>query len=186
MTSTNLLRSLLALSFAVSLFATAIPAVAQNSAFYAGASAGITDADVCGGLGLSSCDNNDTGLKLFGGMSFTRNFAAEIGWIDLGTLSATGPGGTAEISIDGFQVAALGIAPLGADFSLFGKLGLYFWDASASGPGGSGSVNGNDLMFGGGVMWKFAPRFDLRGEWERFDVDGEDVNFWSVGVQYRF
>ena len=176
------------LSFAASLLATAFPASAQSSRFYAGASAGLTDGSGCSGLagiGLGSCDDRDTGLKIFGGMSFTRNLAAEIGWVDLGTLDATTPGGSARISVDGFQIAGLGIVPLSTDFGVFGKLGLYLWNANASGPGATGG-SGTDFMFGGGVMWRIAPRFDLRGEWERFNTDQVNINLYSVGVQYRF
>jgi len=170
------------------LLVAALPAAAQQSRLYAGASAGLTNGGGCGGFagaGLLSCDDQDTGLKVFGGMAFTRNLAAEIGWVDLGTLDATGPGGTARISVDGFQVAGLGIWPLTSDFGVFGKVGLYFWDASASGPGALGG-NGTDLMFGGGAMWSITPRFALRGEWERFNTDNEDINLFSVGAQYSF
>jgi hypothetical protein len=188
MTSRILRRPLLFLACALALFATALPASAQNSRFYAGASAGLTDGSGCSGfagVGLLSCDDQDIGMKLFGGMAFTRNLAAEIGWVDLGTLDATGPGGSARISVDGFQAAGLGIVPLSPEFGVFGKFGLYLWDANASGPGAT-SGNGTDFMFGAGVMWSIAPRVDLRGEWERFNTDEVNINLYSVGVQYRF
>ncbi|HEX5091122.1 MAG TPA: outer membrane beta-barrel protein [Burkholderiales bacterium] len=176
------------MALAAALLGATLPAAAQQSAFYAGVSAGLTDGSGCSGfagVGLLSCDDRDTGMKIFGGMNFTRNFAAEIGWVDLGTLDASGAGGTAHVSVDGFQAAGLGILPLSPDFRAFGKLGLYLWDASASGPGATGG-NGTDFMFGGGVLWSIAPRFELRGEWERYNTDEADVNLYSVGVQYRF
>lgn len=62
------------------------------------------------------------------------------------------------------------------------------WDASVNSniPGAGGSDDGTDIMFGFGGMWNFAPQFGLRAEWERFDIDSEDVDFLSVGVQFNF
>lgn len=156
---------------------------------YIGAGAGITASDLCNdisGPGVD-CDDEDTGLKLFGGYKFTPNFAAEAAWIDLGEVSATGPGGSATVEADGFQVAALGIFPINPQVSIFGKLGAFMWDASVTTSSGfSVSDDGTDIMLGFGGMWNITPQIGLRAEWERFDVDSEDVDFLSVGVQFNF
>jgi OOP family OmpA-OmpF porin len=166
-----------------------VPALAQQNGFYFGAGAGTTDFDVCGslaGLGVTSCDDKDSGFKVYAGMGISPNLAVEVGWVDLGKATATGPGGSASVKADGIQAAALGILPINPRFRVFGKAGVYAWDASASGPGGSLSDDGIDIMFGVGLAWNMAPRLDLRAEWERFDVDGDDVDMLSVGVQYSF
>lgn len=165
------------------------PAAAQGTGFYAGGSIGQTSVDVCddlNGLGLTSCDDKDTGFKLFGGYNFNQNFGVEIGFVDLGEITATGPGGTARLESDGFQAVAVGIIPINPQFGVFGKLGLFMWDVTASGPGGSLSDDGTDIMFGAGVAWRFTPQLSLRGEWERFDFDGDDVDMLSVGLQFNF
>jgi OOP family OmpA-OmpF porin len=169
---------------------TTIQALAQGTGtgLYFGASAGITTADVCddiGGPGIS-CDDEDTGLKIFGGFGVNPNFAVELGWVDVGEATATGPGGTATLEADGFQFAAVGIFPIGQRFDVFGKIGMYMWDASVSGPGGSVSDDGTDLMFGIGGTWKIGQRLGLRAEWERFDVDDIDIDLVSVGVTFSF
>jgi OmpA-OmpF porin, OOP family len=167
----------------------AVPASGQEGGLYVGASVGPTTVDVCGdlsGLGLTSCDDKDTGFKIFGGKKFTQNFAVEFGWVDLGEITATGPGGTARVGADGLQAAAVGMAPVSPQVNVFGKVGLYMWDLRATGPGGSLSDDGIDLMFGLGVSWTLARQLDLRAEWERFDVGGDDVDMLSVGAQYRF
>lgn len=187
---TENVRRLLTLCLAGgALLTAAIPASAQGTGFYVGAGAGVTSTDVCGGLGglgLTSCDDEDTGFKIFGGKRLNQNLAVEVGFVDLGEITATGPGGTAQVETDGIQVAAVGILPVNPRFHVFGKVGLYLWDVSASGPGGSLSDDGTDLMFGFGAAWNLADRLDLRAEWEQFDIDGDDVDMFSVGLLYRF
>jgi OOP family OmpA-OmpF porin len=126
-------------------------------------------------------------MKIFGGYKFTPNFAVEGAWIDLGEISASGGGATITGEVDGLQLAAVGMFPINPQFGVFGKVGVYMWDATVSAPGfGSVSDDGSDIMFGAGVNWNFAQRFGLRAEWERFDIDGDDVDFLSVGVQFNF
>lgn len=103
------------------------PATAQGTGFYAGGSVGRTSVDVCSklGSGLTSCDDTDSGFKLFGGYKFNQNFGAEVGFVDLGEIKATGPGGTARLETDGLQAAAVGAFPINPQFDVFGKLGLF-------------------------------------------------------------
>jgi OOP family OmpA-OmpF porin len=188
--TTAITRKLLALcSLAALLGAASLPAAAQGTGWYGGISAGMTSFDVCDdlvGLGLTSCDDDDSGFKVYAGNRFSQNFSAELGWVDLGEITLTGPGGTAKVGVDGIQIAGLGMVPVSPQVSFFGKVGLYLWDLSASGPGGSLSDDGADIMFGLGLNWSLAKQLDLRVEWEQFDVDGDDVNLISVGVQFRF
>ena len=60
---------------AVMLFLVAGTAAAQG---YIGAGAGITNMDLCDdltALGATTCDDEDTGMKIFGGFKFNPNFA---------------------------------------------------------------------------------------------------------------
>jgi len=186
MTNTAFRKLLASCAAAAALLSASMTVSAQGSSFYVGASAGTTSADFCDGLGLTSCDDSDTGIKVFGGAAINPNFALELGYADLGEITATGPGGTARIGVDGFQFAALGILPLNPKFNLFGKIGLYLWDVSGTAPGVTISEDGNDIMFGLGAMWNLTQQFALRAEWEQFDMDGEDVSLISVGAQFRF
>jgi OmpA-OmpF porin, OOP family len=179
----NLKRVVFA-SVAIMLFAVAGTAAAQG---YIGAGAGITKAesDVC--AGLSNCDDEDTGMKIFGGFKFNPNVGLEASWVDLGEVSASVPGGTATGEVDGFGLAVVGMIPLNEKFGLFGKVGAYMWDSTVSAPGfGSVSDDGTDIMFGGGVNWNLTTRFGLRAEWERFDIDGDNIDFISIGAQFNF
>lgn len=157
--------------------------------FYAGVGGGFTTVDFCDdltSLGATSCDDSDVGFKIFGGVSLNQYFSAEFGYVDLGEVSFSGPGGSAAVEADGFQLAALGIYPID-QFSLHGKIGWFFWDASlTSNVGISADDDGSDLMFGAGGSWHVTPQISIRGEWERFDFDGDDVDMFSASVIYNF
>ncbi|MDX1527701.1 MAG: outer membrane beta-barrel protein [Gammaproteobacteria bacterium] len=170
------------------------PALAQGmgfgegGGFYVGAGGGFTSVDLCGDpalAGATSCDDDDVGFKVFGGLKVNQYFGAEIGYADLGEASVSGPGGTATAEVDGFQFAAVGSYPI-EQFSLLGKVGFYIWEGEISTPVGSFDDDGTDFMFGIGGAFHFSPQLSIRGEWERFDVDGDDVDMFSASVIYSF
>ncbi len=170
------------------------PALAQGmglgegGGFYVGAGGGFTSVDVCddlNALGATSCDDDDVGFKIFGGLKFNQYFAAEAGYVNLGEVSATLLGVGVDVDADGFQLAAVGMYPI-EQFSLLGKVGIYFWDLEASGGGATVSDDGTDIMFGIGGAFHFTPQLSVRGEWERFDFDGDDVDLFSASIVYNF
>jgi OOP family OmpA-OmpF porin len=150
---------------------------------------------VAAGIGLSSsCDDNDTAYKIYGGYRFMPYLAGEIGYTNFGKAKATVGPASAELKGWGIPVYAVGILPLADDaLWLMAKVGGVYWDAklSASGPGGSlsNSDNGFALAYGAGVQYSFTHNLGVRAEYEVFhDVGNEnttgqgDVRIWSVGV----
>jgi OOP family OmpA-OmpF porin len=175
------------------------PALAQDTGFYAGLHIGQSKAkDAC--EDLTSCDDKDTAWKILGGYQFNRHLAVEIGYTDLGEVSATDLGATVSIESTAFEVVAVGIFPVANQFSVYGKLGMYRGDTdtSVSDPGGSasGSESNTDLTFGIGVRYDFTRNLGVRAEWQKYsdvsanDLDGgtveADVDVISVGVIWRF
>lgn len=160
-----------------------------EAGFYVGGGAGLTSVDLCDdlrALGATSCDDSDVGFKIFGGFKFNQYIAAELGYVDLGEVTAAASGVSVAAEADGFQIAVVGSYPID-QFSLLGKVGLYAWDASfSSNLGPVADEDGTDIMFGVGGAWQLAPQLSLRGEWERFDFDGDDVDFFSASVIYNF
>jgi len=66
-----------------------------NEGWYAGVSVGSADQkDACTGLGgigfVGSCDDTDTGWKIFAGLQFNKNWGVEFGFVDLGESTANG------------------------------------------------------------------------------------------------
>jgi OOP family OmpA-OmpF porin len=184
----------------------AIPSMAQAENWYAGASAGqskVQDMIECD-LDIScSSDDTDTGWKIFGGYQFNPNGAVEFGYVDLGKFVASGTDSfLGDVSFDakpsGFTAALVGSLPIGQNFGLMGKVGMFFWDvdvnASSSVLGsGSDSSSGTDLTFGLGLKYDFSKIVGVRAEWERFMDVGDDnttgqsdIDLLSVGVVFKF
>ena len=164
---------------------------------------GLTSA---GATGLSSTtDEKDTGYKLQLGYQYNQNFAIEGGYINLGKFkynaTYTGGAASAEVKAKGWNIDAVGIAPLNDAFSLLGKIGLIRGkvDAtvSATGPGGAASESVSASKWkttvGFGVSYNVSKTIAVRGEFERFlklgdaNTTGEgDVSLFSVGVVAKF
>src|SRR5918999_616226 len=105
------------------------PAFAQDTAFYVGGALGQAQVDIdC--TGATSCDEKDTSWKIFGGYQFNRNLAIELGYINFGEATASGPTppfGTTSVKFEStaFELVGVGSMPIADRFSIFGKLGLY-------------------------------------------------------------
>lgn len=182
-------------SVAVSMALVCSPAFAQSSGFYAGGAIGQTSAkDACNGLPVGvSCDDKDTGYKVFGGYQATVNFGVEIGYVDLGKVTLSVPGLSANVKSDGFEFLAVGTIPLVDKLSAYGKLGAFAWDAKASVLGVSVKENGTDLTIGLGFKYDFTKSIAGRVEWQRYNDIGNnatigvsDVDLYSVGVVFKF
>jgi OOP family OmpA-OmpF porin len=169
-----------------------------SAQFFIGGSIGSSDMDdeITAGLITSgTVDAKDTGYKIFGGYMFNRNFGIEGAYVNLGEVSYSGSFGAlpvtgGKVEVDGFNIAALGAYPINEQFSVFGKIGLFLWDASASDTTGgapfSASTDGTDVSFGIGASYQFTRNLGARAEWELFKTDNADATLLSVGVVWKF
>ena len=151
--------------------------------------------DGCSGLGGSgiSCDDTDTAFKILGGYNINRNFAAELGYTDLGKAKASGLGLTDELKATAWELSAVGSLPIANQFSAFGRLGLYFADAKENTNfAGNFKHTNSDLTYGFGVRYDYSRELGVRGEWQRYskvgggDLGKSDVDVISVGVVWNF
>lgn len=180
-----------------------MPALAQQVGVHVGGSVGQTKGDLfCSttrdvvvftfGGTVSSCDEKDSGFKIFGGYQFNRHLAVEGSYFDYGEFPA-------RITVNGDQAimtgkataiggAVLGIVPVTSWFSLFGKAGLLVteFEVTAIGPGGVGTASEDDtgLHIGIGAMFDITRNFGVRAEWERNDE--AQIDMLSIGLQVRF
>lgn len=188
-------------------------AQAADTGFYVGGSAGRSEVNDFNGsdldaelatLGLissSSTDDTDTGWKAFAGYRFMKYLAVEGAYTNFGEATAnsivTAPSAgvvNTTLESDAWTLSALGILPLGDRFSLFGRVGVNFWniDVSATGTGGGGTAtasdsdDGTDWVYGVGAAYDFTPNLSARGEWERYDFDDSDVDLLSAGISWSF
>lgn len=120
-------------------------------------------------------DEDDTAIKFIGGYQINRNFAAELGYGMLFDKSG--------VEVTAWELVGIASFPLGNKFSVFGKLGFAMWDADA---GIFGSADGTDLTYGVGLKYDLTPKFAIRGQWQRYDIDDADGDLFSVGIIYKF
>jgi OmpA-OmpF porin, OOP family len=167
-----------------------VPAFSQDVGFYAGFNFGQSKvSDFCNGF--ASCDDKDTALSIFGGYQVNRNFGVEIAYTDLGQASISGPGGNLRFEATGFEFLGVGTIPLTQQFSLYGKLGFFLWNADARGTvlgfPFSGSDDGTDLTFALGARYSFTRNLVGQLQWQRYaDVADFDVDVIGVGLLFRF
>lgn len=191
-------------------------AAADDIGWYGGASIGqsnakIDDAKITNnllgsGFATSSIsnDDSDTGYKLFAGYKFNKNFALEGGYFDLGRFGFTAttvPAGTLNgtIKLKGVNLDAVGILPVNEKFSVLGRVGVNYAEASDSfsGTGAvtvlntSPSKSEANYKFGAGLQYDFNKALAMRAEAERYRINDAvgsngDVDLVSVGLVYRF
>lgn len=174
-------------------------AAAQDQGFYVGGHIGQSmyrsTCDELGGPGIS-CDDKDTAWKILGGYQFDRRFAVEIGYTNLGEVSARGPGGTASAEASAFEIVGVGTLAINEKFAVYGKLGVYRGEVDGRintfTVTGSASESNTDITGGFGVRFNLTRNVALRGEWQRYpdmggpDVGEDDIDVISIGVLFRF
>ncbi len=188
-------------------------AIADDKGLYVGGSLGYSSIDTLSGgeidallatggiTSTSSVDDSDLGWKFFAGFNFNQYFGIEMAYVDLGEAEAssviTAPtAGTAAIAAeaDGFSFAAVGRYPLSNNIDVFGKVGVFAWDVEGTGNVTSGATtvalngdtDGTDVMFGVGGEYEITKNIGVRAEWERYKLDSDDVDLFSIGLEYDF
>lgn len=169
----------------------------EVSGFYLGGgvgqfNAGIDDVDQVDDT-VDAWDDDDTAYKFFGGYRLNRFLAFELDYINLGKPSgAVVPGFNVDASVDGFAPYVVGTVPLGKYFEVFGRLGYYFYDAKV---GQETELDGRvqfdeeseDLVYGGGIGANIGEKFNVRLEYERFDLQGlDDADALWLNAAWRF
>ena len=210
LSSTVLRLSLLTMGAMASSFA-----VADDYGWYVGGNLGqsrakIDDQRIIGSLartGLSTTSINDDdrklGYKVFGGYQFSKYFALESGYFDMGKFSfnaTTSPPGTfsGDLKLKGFNLDTVGILPIADKFSAFGRLGVNYSEvkSSFSNTGSVGtfpnqSKRAANYKYGLGLQYDFTKSLGMRVEAERYRIDDTignrgDVDLISAGLVYRF
>ncbi|MBN0989862.1 porin family protein [Amphritea pacifica] len=182
-------KSLLAASVAAAISLASVNAFAADDGLYVGASIGKTSSSALDDLDSIpgvSVDDSDTGYKLFAGYNFTSNIALEGFYTDLGQISATDGINKVVASMSSVGVAAVGTLPVNDSFGVFAKVGYQAWNARVKETGMSlVRGDGTDVVYGIGASYNLDV-VSIRGELERYDLDGDGVNLLSLGVAFNF
>ena len=150
-----------------------------------------------------SCDSRKAGPQLYGGIMFTENFGAEIGYARVTGLKLTGTnltGGNlnnatlnATSDLSSLYLGGVGRFPIGDNFAPFVKLGVHRYSLETTGT----IVNGADTatvsvkdskakpFVGLGADLTF-DSFGVRAEYGLYKGDGADVNVFGISAMYRF
>lgn len=134
------------------------------------------------GMGIGSAhddilDEEDTGFKIYGGVTLTENIGLELAYVDLGTYA------NGALTQDGISYEIVGYLPLSDNIDIFGKAGLFNWEVANN----FTSHTGTDPTFGVGLQAQIQHHVSLRAEYEAFlDVDGGDVDLYSASINLHF
>lgn len=156
----------------------------EVSGFYLGAgvgqfNAGIDNVDEVDST-VDNWDEDDTAYKVFAGYRLNRFLGFEVDYINLGKPSgAVVPGVNVDTSVDGFAPYVVGTIPLGRYFELYGRAGYYFYDASTRMVDTLDNrvtfdEESEDFVYGGGVGANLGEKFNVRFEYEKYDLEGLD------------
>lgn len=157
-----------------------LSATANADGGYVGLSLGQTDVD------LSGFDDANS-KAISGGYRFNKNFAIEAAYIDLGeSEDDIDPIWTLET--DGFNFSAVGIIPVSDKVDIFGKVGVFTWEVTLdeAGYGELASEDGTDISFGIGASVNLTEQFGIVVEYQKFDLDDDDVSNISIGARFNF
>jgi opacity protein-like surface antigen len=157
-----------------------------DSSLYRGARAGPNSSWVFTGA------DEDRGFTVKGSYAFTRHFALQAGYYDIGDHLAT-PTNTCTtvctlelllpqwVDIDGLSLAGVGTWHATEKVEVFGKLGVFRHDADRG--AFFRDDRGTDSLHGAGVGVWLTPEWRLDVQYERVDFDFDSV---GVGATYRF
>ncbi len=138
---------------------------------------GVGQASIDDTANAVSLDDNATAWKVYGGMMITENFGFEAGWTDMGDMTDTG----ADVETEAFVASGIAALPITETFSIYGKLGVAFWDQDIN----TTNYDGTDLTYGVGAKLIFMEQFHARLEWEQINADLEaNVVNASVGIVF--
>ncbi len=147
---------------------------AHAEGLYAGAAIGTPDF----GNGVNNISGSGSGVsgKVYGGYQLNSNFAIEAGLATLGHINNANGSAYAH----GGFVDAVGLLPVGGNFSLLGSLGVAQVNLNTS----NGDDKGAGLKLGVGAEYALSRSVALRGEYENYRA-AEFGGHPSIG-QYTF
>jgi opacity protein-like surface antigen len=149
-------------------------------------------------------DPSDTGFKAYIGYQINKNIGIEGGYSQFNNFTANGivtapaPNELAYQTVDNnaWLLAFIGTLPVTEDFAVFGKLGVnngktttntFVHTDSVGNISRTSSIErGYDPYYGVGVSYALMENLLVRGEYERYDLAGSNIDFLSAGLAVRF
>jgi hypothetical protein len=143
------------------------------------------------------------GWRVFTGYRFTDMLAVHVGYTDLGKVRSRvfpqqrddllQPEGTGTQRIRGMDVGLQFKVPLGERFAVEVRGGKYFWKSRArvlapwiDSEYQHSTRRGSENFFGAGLEAGLINDMNATVGWTRYQVAGEPIDLWTVGVLYGF
>ncbi len=139
-------------------------------------------------------DDNANAYKLFAGYEFPQFLGLEAGYLDFGSYDVGNfeemEDLTANADLSAWTAALTGRIPLGKLFTIYAKVGYFFWDAEVDLAEDFGDLidateSGEDLFYGAGLRVNFG-KFSILGEYEMFDGEHFKNDLFSLGLRWTF
>lgn len=157
----------------LSIAAISLASASAFSEMYIGGSVGQTD--------YASGIDTATSFEVKGGFKFNEYVGLEAAYVDLGDGDFEAPF-TGSVSTDGFKASVVGFLPVAETVDLYGKVGLYLWDADFDGGGDDDS----DISYGIGAAWGVADNLKVNLGYDIYDFEGDEANNVNLGLTYSF
>jgi hypothetical protein len=163
--------------------------LAADNGVYLGLASSDVSFDVDVGSASAGDPRDDRGFKGIVGFRPLDSFAIEANYVDLGEaqislslacVQAPCPTG-ASVDAQAVSVSAVGLFTLPL-VDLFARVGYSRWQSEQSGFAPQ-DRDGRDPTYGAGLQLRVGS-FALRAEYERFELDGDDVDLTSIGFTY--
>jgi len=155
---------------------------------------------------ISGIDNNRIMTQVFAGYEYLPRWGIELGYVDLGDVSASINGTISGINdyfatgqdiypqtATGVQLSSVYRYPVSGSLQLTGRVGVFNWTTDytleTNTVSQDVSEDGTDIIYGIGVesgSWIRHGGIVSQLNWERYKINGETIDVLSVGVSYRF
>lgn len=165
------------------------PIAHADTGLFVGASFGSShlDEDLSG----FNVDTDANAYRIVGGFQLGDYFGVEAGYHNFGDFSETidfgGFSTRTELAADGWTLGGTLGLPLNEQISLYGRAGVFFWDADVEIDGFSIDVPSDENpYYGGGAKVDLTSNLSLVGDWTRYELDTTESDVISVGFEFRF
>jgi len=155
---------------------------------------------------INNIDSNRIMAQIFVGYEYLPRWGVELGYVDLGDVSASINGTITGINdyfstgqdvypqtATGWQLSSVYRYPVSGSLQLTGRVGVFNWttDYTLESNTVSQDVNeeGTDISLGLGLEtanWIKQGGIVTQFNWDRFSINGESINVLAVGISYRF
>ena len=136
-------------------------------------------------------DDDVEAYRLLGGYRFGETFGIEAGYLSFGDFEQrfdlNGTTAITRLTADGWTLGGTLDFPLTEAVSLFGRGGVFLWDADVDVNGVRAALDDDsNPYYGAGEKVDLSRNFSLVGDWTRYELDDVDSDVISLGIEFRF